>query len=57
MAMHLLFLIFVFLFSAPALAENSAVDQRIDQEKKLQKNSFAIIPYKPNYLLPFTFYL
>jgi phospholipase A1 len=55
MAMHLLFLIFVFLFSAPALAENSAVDQRIDQEKKLQKNSFAIIPYKPNYLLPFTF--
>lgn len=53
--MHLLFLIFVFLFSAPALAENSAVDQRIDQEKKLQKNSFAIIPYKPNYLLPFTF--
>jgi phospholipase A1 len=55
MAMHLLFLIFVFLFSTCAVAEESPVDERMKQEKKLQRGKFSIIPYKPNYLLPFTF--
>ncbi|ABM05176.1 Phospholipase A(1) [Psychromonas ingrahamii 37] len=53
--MYLLFLVFVLLFSAATRAEESAVDQRIEQENKLQKDRFSIIPYKPNYLLPFTF--
>lgn len=53
--MHLLFSIFIFLFSAAALAEESAVDERMEQEEKSMKDSFSIIPYKPNYLLPFTF--
>ncbi|WP_415230961.1 phospholipase A [Psychromonas sp.] len=53
--MHLLFSIFVLLFSTAVLAEESAVDERMDQEKKLQADRFSIIPYKPNYLLPFTF--
>ncbi|WP_415225726.1 phospholipase A [Psychromonas sp.] len=53
--MHLLFLIFVFVFSAATLAKESPVDERMEQEKKLQKSRFSIIPHKPNYLLPFTF--
>lgn len=53
--MHVLFLILFFLFSAAAVAEESPVDQRMEQEKKLQEDRFSIIPYKPNYLLPFTF--
>lgn len=53
--MRLLFSICVFLFSSCPLAEVSAVDQRIQQEKVLQESSFSIIPHKPNYLLPFSY--
>jgi len=53
--MHVLFSIFIFLFSAATLAEESPVDERMEQEKKLQEDRFSIIPYKPNYLLPLTF--
>ena len=45
----------IFLFSFCTLAEGSAVDLRIQQEKALQESSFSIIPHKPNYLLPVTY--
>jgi phospholipase A1 len=35
--------------------QESAIDQRIQQEKKLQQLSFSLTPHKPNYLLPFVF--
>jgi len=53
--MHVLFSIFILLFSAFALAENSAVDERMEEEKDLQESRFSIIPHKPNYILPFSF--
>jgi len=53
--MRLLFSIFIFLFSFSTIAEESAIDRRIQQEKNLEEVSFSIIPHKPNYLLPFTF--
>ena len=53
--MRLCFSISIFLFTSCTLAEDSAVDQRIQQEKILQESSFSIIPHKPNYLLPFSY--
>lgn len=53
--MHLLFSIFILLLATVARAEESAVDERMDQEKKMQESRFSIIPHKPNYLLPVTF--
>ena len=61
--MRLLFSLIICLFSAFAIAaetaatisEESAVDQRIAQEKSTQALRFSITPHKPTYLLPITF--
>ncbi|MCG6200212.1 phospholipase A [Psychromonas antarctica] len=53
--MRLLFLLIISLFSISTIAEESAIDQRIAQEKKTQKLLFSITPHKPNYLLPLTY--
>jgi phospholipase A1 len=37
------------------MAETSAVDQRIQEEKEIQESRFSIIPHKPNYILPITY--
>ncbi len=37
------------------MANDSALDNRLEQEAKNQESAFAIIPYKPTYILPFTF--
>jgi phospholipase A1 len=34
---------------------NSSIDERIIYEKQASSNPFAILPYKPNYILPFTY--
>lgn len=53
--MRLWFSIGVFLFSFCTLAEGSAIDQRLQEEKAIQESNFSIIPHKPNYLLPFSY--
>jgi phospholipase A1 len=45
----------LFILSANAMAETSAVDQRIQEEKEIQESRFSIIPHKPNYILPVTY--
>jgi phospholipase A1 len=51
-----LFLLFtIFIFSCPTLAEESAIDQRIEQEKELQHFNFSLIPHKPTYILPIVY--
>ena len=35
--------------------EPSAIDERIDEEAKVERSNFSIIPHKPNYLLPVYF--
>lgn len=53
--MRLLISITIFIFSCIVQAEESAIDERIEQEKELHSLSFSLIPHKPNYLLPFVF--
>ncbi|WP_413700985.1 phospholipase A [Psychromonas sp. KJ10-10] len=53
--MRLLISITIFIFSCITQAEETAIDQRIQEEKELQDLSFSLIPHKPNYLLPFVF--
>ena len=40
---------------APAPAGGSAVNERLARERESQENPFAILPHKPNYLLPVTY--
>lgn len=42
-------------FSTAAAAENSAIDQRIEDESIIEQIGFSIIPHKPNYILPLYF--
>lgn len=53
--MRFFFSIFLLCFSFYTVADESAIDQRIAQEKNIQEVKFSIISHKPNYLLPFTF--
>ena len=53
--MRLLFSISLFLFIFSMAATGSAIDKRMRQEKRFQELGFSITPYKPNYLLPFTY--
>jgi phospholipase A1 len=39
----------------PAQEADSAIEQRVDQERKTQFNPFVITPHKPNYMLPVTY--
>jgi len=53
--MRLSFLASFLLLCFSSVAQSSAIDQRLETEKNIQESNFAIIPYKPNYLLPFNY--
>ena len=53
--MRLLFSTCIILISSSVIAQESAIDQRIKEEKALQESRFSIIPHKPNYMLPATY--
>jgi phospholipase A1/A2 len=54
-----LFLIVIFLLGGlfttivQASTNDTPVDARVIQEQKVEESAFSILPYKPNYLLPF----
>jgi len=50
--------LFVIAISATVQAEEfstSAIDARLEMESKVEDNGFAILPHKPNYILPFSY--
>ncbi|WP_019613707.1 phospholipase A [Psychromonas ossibalaenae] len=53
--MRFIFSLFILLYSFPTLAKQSAVDQRLQQEKNLEQVNFSITPHKPTYILPFNY--
>lgn len=53
--MRFISLIILFTFSYICNAQSSLIDLRLDQEDKSRESSFAIIPHKPNYIMPFNF--
>lgn len=44
-----------FFLTAARASEPSALDKRLDQERLWQSNGLRLVPYKPNFLLPFTY--
>ena len=40
---------------AESQSEPSRVDSRLEMEKEAEGNRFAILPHKPNYILPLTY--
>jgi len=53
--MRLLLSLTILLFSNAILAKESPIDQRLEQEEEIEDISFALTPYKPTYILPFTY--
>lgn len=53
--MRLLLSLTIFIISQAAWAGQSIVNQRLEQEKKLESVNFSLTPYKPTYLLPLVF--
>ncbi|TEW54205.1 phospholipase [Psychromonas sp. RZ22] len=52
--MHFVFWVLLF-FSSTILAQESAIDKRLEEEAISERSNFSIIPHKQNYILPFTF--
>lgn len=50
-----IFSLSLFFIGAHAMADTSAIDQRIQEEQEIRENRFSIIPHKPNYILPLTY--
>jgi phospholipase A1 len=53
--MRLFVSFFILILSFFTIAEESAISQRIDQEKGLEGVTFSLTPHKPNYILPFVY--
>jgi len=53
--MRLILTLCLLIISCTTFAEKSAIDQRIKEEKELERVGFSITPYKPIYIMPFVF--